>query len=144
MQFSLFGPKRCANCTVVIRTLLNHTYVTISDNTKNNILEQSKIHCHHHQNLHQVHYHYQFPSILCFPYFHIGIILCIVNPFSYISTSWCCTAFLHHHHLDMAGPQKQLIWTSNGAQWKVLQIVFLKLHHVMCRCKKGCNTKRCS
>jgi hypothetical protein len=29
------------------------------------------------------------------------------------------------------------------AQWKVLQIVFLKLY-VMCRCKKGYNTKRCS
>ena len=76
---------------MVIRTLLIHTYVTISDNTKNNIFEQSKIHYHHHQNLHQVHYHYQFPSVLCFPYFHIGIILCIVNPFSYMSTSWCCS-----------------------------------------------------
>ena len=31
-------------------------------------------------------YNYQFPSVLCFSYFHIGIILCIVNLFSYIST----------------------------------------------------------
>jgi hypothetical protein len=36
---------------------------------------------------------------------------------------------------------KKLIWTTNGAQWKVRKIVFLKLY-VMCRCKKGCNTIR--
>jgi hypothetical protein len=39
--------------------------------------------------------------------------------------------------------RSKLIWTSNGVQWKVLQIVFFKLY-VMYRCKKGCNTKRCS